>query len=60
VEVGVSFKDDLKEEAKTQAKAIGARVVARGFRALMDRFAAKPLFKAALVRNFRRIFRGEK
>jgi hypothetical protein len=53
----MSFKEDLKEEAKEQGKAFareqGAKVAARGFRKLMDHFAAKnPKGLVARVRRF--------
>lgn len=49
-------RDDLKDRGKDMAIGAATTVAAKGFRKLMDRFAAKPVFKAKLVQRFRRFF----
>lgn len=46
----------LRDEAKSVAAQQGAKLAAKGFQRLMDRFDAHPIFRAQLVRSFRRFF----
>lgn len=46
----------MNDETKQKMAEAGVKAGASLFARMMDRFARKPLFKAALVRGFRRVF----